>query len=219
LVLRSGIGLFHQQWKHDYSANSERSDGIAALNSANANFLVAAFGGLIAPTVTKSVPIGSAPLRPGIVARLTLGLVQRSGIAELSNDRQWDVRVDFTPSDRDSLMGRYYRDDGSLTPDLFNFPRQLVPFDSQQGGPSQSVAAGWTHTISTNAINELRVSYTNIGFSFGPTSATANNPLAQMPTVSIAGVSNASTTLSQLSVFLQICHRAALTRRISIKIP
>lgn len=167
---------------------------LQALNSANANFLVAAFGGLIAPTVTKSVPIGSATVGGPNRGSIDFGLVQRSGIAELSNDRQWDVRVDFTPSDRDSLMGRYYRDDGSLTPDLFNFPRQLVPFDSQQGGPSQSVAAGWTHTISTNAINELRVSYTNIGFSFGPTSATASNPLAQMPTVSISGVSNAPTT-------------------------
>src|SRR6266481_2827658 len=33
---------------------------LQALNSANANFLVAAFAGLTAPTVTKSVPLGSA---------------------------------------------------------------------------------------------------------------------------------------------------------------
>jgi outer membrane receptor protein involved in Fe transport len=167
---------------------------LKALNSANANFLVASFAGLIAPTVTKSVPIGSATVGGANRGSVDFGLVQRSGIGEISNDRQWDVRVDFTPSDKDSLMGRYYRDDGSLTPDLFNFPRQLQPFDSQQGGPSQSFAGAWTHTLSPKAVNELRVSYTNIGFSFGPTAATASNPLAQMPTVSIAGISAAPTT-------------------------
>jgi hypothetical protein len=86
-------------------------------------------------------------------------------------------------------MGRYYRDDSSLTPDLFNFPRQLQPFDSLQGGPSQSFAGGWTHTLSPKAINELRISYTNIGFIFGPTAATAANPLSQLPAISITGVS------------------------------
>jgi outer membrane receptor protein involved in Fe transport len=191
------------QWDRTRSTNNgstltaPTANGISelqALNSANANFLIAAFAGLTAPTVTKSVPIGSAT--PGGVNRGTVdfGLVQRSGIGEISNDRQWNVRVDFTPSDKDSLMGRYYRDDSSLTPDLFNFPRQLQPFDSQQGGPSQSFAGAWTHTISSRVINELRVSYTNIGFSFGPTSATSSNPLAQLPTVTINGVSAAPTT-------------------------
>jgi len=191
------------QWDRTRSTNNgstitaPSASGVAelqALNSANANFLIAAFAGLTAPTVTKSVPLGSAT--PGGPDRgsVDFGLVQRSGIGEISNDRQWDVRLDFTPSEKDSLMGRYYRDDGSLTPDLFNFPRQLVPFDSQQGGPSQSVAGGWTHIISPKALNELRISYTNIGFSFGPTAATASNPLAQLPAITIVGVSSAATT-------------------------
>jgi len=191
------------QWDRTRSTNNggtitaPTASGVAelqALNSANANFLVAAFGGLVAPTVTKSVPIGSATTGGPNRGSIDFGLVQRSGIGEIANDRQWDVRLDFTPSEKDSLMARYYRDDGSLSPDLFNFPRQLQPFDSQQGGPSQSFAGGWTHTLSTKAINELRVSYTNIGFSFGPTPATASNPLAEMPTVAITGVSNAPTT-------------------------
>jgi outer membrane receptor protein involved in Fe transport len=189
------------QWDRFRSTNNGSSltapttSGVAqlqALNSANANFLIAAFAGLTASTVAKSVPIGTATPTGTDRGSIDFGLVRRSGIGEKSNDRQWDVRVDFTASDRDSIMARYYRDDGSLTPDLFNFPRQLEPFDSQQGGPSQSFAGGWTHTFSPKAINELRVSYTNIGFSFGPTGATASNPLAQMPTVSIAGISSGS---------------------------
>ncbi len=161
---------------------------LQALNSANANFLIASFAGLTAPTATKSIPLGKATPTGPDRGTVDFGVVQRSGIGELQNDRQWDVRVDFTPSDKDSIMARYFRDDSALTPDLFNFPRQLQPFDSQQGGPSQSFAGGWTHSFSSKAVNELRVSYTNIGFAFGPTSATASNPLAQMPTVSIAGL-------------------------------
>ncbi len=169
--------------------------GVAALQAvgtANANFLVAAFGGLTAPAnapILKSIPLGSAT--PGGPDRgaVQFGSIQRSGIGEKQDDRQWDVRLDFNATDRDSLMARYYRDDGSLTPDLFNFPRQLQPFDSLQGGPSQSFAGGWTHTLSSRAINEFRVSYTNIGFTFGPTPATAANPLAQLPTISVAGIS------------------------------
>jgi outer membrane receptor protein involved in Fe transport len=203
-IKRNKLFVFgSSQWDRTRSTNNgstitaPTAGGIAALqalNSPNANFLVAAFAGLTASAVTKSVPIGSAT--PGGTNRgsIDFGLVQRSGIGEIANDRQWDMRMDFTPSDRDSLMGRYYRDDGALTPDLFNFPRQLAPFDSQQGGPSQSFAGGWTHTLSSKAINELRVSYTNIGFSFGPTPATASNPLAQLPQISIVGVSSAATT-------------------------
>jgi outer membrane receptor protein involved in Fe transport len=191
------------QWDPIRSSNNgdtitaPTANGVAelkALNSANANFLVAAFAGLTAPTLSKSVALGSAT--PGGPDRGTVdfGLAQRSGIGEIQNDRQWDVRVDFTPTDKDSIMARYFRDDSALTPDLFNFPRQLQPFDSQQGGPSQSFAGGWTHSFSPRVVNELRVSYTNIGFSFGPTPATASNPLAQSPAISIVGISSAAST-------------------------
>jgi outer membrane receptor protein involved in Fe transport len=191
------------QWNRIRSTNNgstitaPTASGISelqALNSPNANFLIAAFAGLTAQTTTNSVPLGTPPGGGPDRGSVDFGLVQRAGISEASNGRQWDVRLDFTPSDKDSLMGRYYRSDAALTPDLFNFPRQLVPFDSQQGGPAQSFAGGWTHTLSSRAINEFRVSYTNINFSFGPTPATASNPLAQLPTVTINGVSSAPTT-------------------------
>lgn len=174
------------------------ASGIAqlqALNSANANFLVAAFGGLVAPTVSKSIPLGSAtpatattPASPDR-GSVDFGSATRSGIGEIQDDRQWDVRVDFNATEKDTLMARYYRDDSSLSPDLFNFPRSLTPFDSLQGGPSQSFAGGWTHTISNRAVNELRASYTNIGFTFGPTGATASNPLFSSPAITVSGLS------------------------------
>jgi outer membrane receptor protein involved in Fe transport len=162
---------------------------LQGLNSANANFLLAAFNGLVASTASKSVALGSVN---GGADRgsVEFGPVQRSGISEASNDRQWDVRLDFNATDRDTLFARYFRDDSALTPDLFNFPRQLQPFDSQQGGPSQSFAGGWTHTLSSKVVNEFRASYTNIGFSFGPTGATAANPLFNTPQITIAGISS-----------------------------
>jgi hypothetical protein len=56
----------------------------------------------------------------------------------------------------------------------------------------------WTHTISTKALNELRASYTNIGFIFGPTAATQANPLSALPTISIANISGGGATFPSL---------------------
>lgn len=168
----------------------------ALLPNNNVQFLIDAFGGLTSPGLNniRDIPIGTATAGGTDRGTIQFGSVVRSGITEASNDRQWDVRLDLTASDKDSLMARYYRDDSALTPDLFNFPRQLQPFDSQQGGPSQSFAGGWTHTFSPAAVNEFRTSYTNIGFSFGPTPATAGNPLSALPTLSIAGISGGGAT-------------------------
>lgn len=164
----------------------------ALLPNPNVSFLVSAFAGLTAvPSASnpkQEIAIGSATTPGTDRGNIEFARVQRSGIAEVQDDRQWDVRLDYVASDKDSLFARYFRDDSSLSPDLFNFPAALAPFDSQQGGPSQSIAAGWTHTISPRTINEFRASYTNIGFTFGETAATAANPLAALPSISIAGI-------------------------------
>jgi len=167
----------------------------------NVEYLIASFGGLTASntaSVIKDIPIGTATPTGPDRGSIEFGSVQRSGIAEVANDRQWDVRLDYNATDKDMLTARYYRDDSSLSPDLFNFPNQLQPFDSLQGGPSQSVAVMWTHTISTKALNELRASYTNIGFIFGPTAATIANPLSQHSAVSIANLSGGGATFPTL---------------------
>src|SRR6266478_6661387 len=205
-IIRNKLFVFgSSQWDRFRSTNNggpltaPTANGVAelqALGSPNANFLIAAFAGLVAqPSVTPTlIPLGSATpatsTTPASADRgnVEFGIVQRAGIAEVQNDRQWDVRLDFIASERDTLTARYYRDDSSLAPDLFNFPRSLVPFDSQQGGPSQSAAAFWTHTISTKAVNELRVSYTNINFAFAPTAATSANPLFSSPAITIGGI-------------------------------
>jgi outer membrane receptor protein involved in Fe transport len=199
------------QWDRTRSTNNggtifaPTATGLTELQALEPNpnvaYLIAAYGGLTASdtaNILKLVPIGSATVGGVDRGTIQFGSIQRSGIGEISNDRQWDVRLDYNATDKDLLTARYYRDDFSLSPDLFNFPNQLQPFDSLQGGPSQSVAVMWTHTISSKALNELRASYTNIGFIFGPTAATTANPLSQDPTVSIANISGGGATFPSL---------------------
>jgi outer membrane receptor protein involved in Fe transport len=170
------------------------ANGIATLQAlgpnANVDYLVAALAGLRGVCRTPpcaTIALGKDPsgnARPDV----EMGTVQRSGIGEKSNSRTENVKVDWIAGEKDSFSARYIRGDGALTPDLFNFPGQLQPFDSQQGGPSQTIGATWVHTFSPRAVNEFRGSFTEINFSFGPTGATAANPLSSHAQISITGL-------------------------------
>ncbi|MFY9585363.1 MAG: TonB-dependent receptor, partial [Candidatus Acidiferrales bacterium] len=160
--------------------------GVATLQSlgpnANVTFLLASLGGLRGVNgPLRTIALGSG--RPAVET----GLVNRSGVSEPANDRQENVRLDWNASQSDVVTGRYIRDDFNLTPDFFNFPGSLPPYDSQQGGPSYTYGASWVHTFSARAVNEFRFSYTSINFTFGPTSATAANPLFPSVLVTISG--------------------------------
>ncbi len=171
--------------------------GVTALQglgtNSNVAFLINSLGGLRGqtsdPTQVFTVPLGSG--RPDV----QFGPVNRPGVSEVSNDRQINARIDWNASQSDVITGRYVRDDGSLSPDFFNFPGSLPPFDSLQGGPSYTFGAAWVHTFSARAVNEFRFSITAIDFTFGPTSATAANPLSQLPAVSIADIDASFPTL------------------------
>lgn len=162
--------------------------GVATLQSlgpnANVNFLLAAMNGLVGSSSNLASPIDLGFGR-GLVQT---GFVERSGIGEVSNARTENARADWIAGDKDNFSARYIRSDNSLTPDLFNFPAQLQPFDSQQGGPSQTIGTTWVHTFSPRAVNEFRASFTEINFSFAPTAATAANPLAAKPQVTVSGL-------------------------------
>jgi Carboxypeptidase regulatory-like domain/TonB dependent receptor len=162
-------------------------NGIATLQSLgpnpNVDYLIAALGGLRGSSTNLSKPIDLGNGR-GLVE---MGFVERSGIGEVSNARTENARADWLAGERDSFSARYIRSDSSLIPDLFNFPSQLQPFDSQQGGPSQTIGTTWVHTFSPRAVNEFRASFTEIDFSFSATAATAANPLYSHPQISITG--------------------------------
>jgi hypothetical protein len=164
------------------------ANGVATLqslgNNANVNFLLAAMNGLRGSSTNLAKPIDLGSGR-GLVE---MGFVERSGIGVVSNSRTENVRADWLAGEKDSFSARYIRSDSAFNPDLFNFPSQLQPFDSQQGGPSQTIGTTWVHTFSARAVNEFRASFTEINFAFSPTAATAANPLFSSPQISIAGL-------------------------------
>jgi outer membrane receptor protein involved in Fe transport len=201
-ILKNKLFFFQTtQWDRDrVTANGSNlvlptANGIATLqalgSNANVDYLVAALAGLRGVCTTTPCPtlvLGNDPTSGNPRPDVEMGHVERSGIGEKSNARTENVKVDWIAAEKDSFSARYIRSDAALTPDLFNFPGQLQPFDSQQGGPSQTIGATWVHTFSPRAVNELRASFTEINFSFGPTPATAGNLLFSHAAISISGL-------------------------------
>jgi hypothetical protein len=143
-----------------------------------------------------SLRASSAPGTPGLT-QIVLGgarpnvevaRVQRLGVAEPSNDTQYVAKGDWQLTQNDMLTMRYTYDKSDLTPDFFNFPNLLPCCDTQQGGTAHNGGLAYTHTFTPHVINEFRASYGRIGFTFGPTAATAANPVANGATVSISGL-------------------------------
>ena len=194
------------QWDRDFSAAQGQTlsiptaNGIATLkglpSNQNVQLLLASLGGLVASSTGPNLftaPLGIDPVTKADRGSVEENKFQRSGIAEVNLTREWRVRLDWNATNSDTLSASYRRSDGSLTPDFFNNPGTLPPFDTQQGGPAQAFTGNWNHTFSTRALNELRFSYSNISFTFGETAAAASNPLANTPAISFNGASGLPT--------------------------
>jgi Carboxypeptidase regulatory-like domain/TonB-dependent Receptor Plug Domain len=155
------------------------------LNNANANLFIQSLGGLVAPVPDSSpngcLVLGSAPGSAVDRGCVQTGLFAQNGVPVAGSDTSQYYRLDYHPSQNDSLYGAYIRNGTSLSPDFFANPSALPPFITQQGGISQVFHAMWAHTVSTNIVNELRYSYTNISFAFEPTAGTLTGPLANLP--------------------------------------
>jgi outer membrane receptor protein involved in Fe transport len=189
------------QWDRDYSAaqgqtlNIPTAAGIATLQALlpnpNVQLLLDSLGGLVASSTGPHV--FTTPLGPGAngVDRGSVqeNFFQRSGGAEVGLSREWRVRLDWNATSSDTMSVSFRRGDSSLTPDFFNNPGTLPPFDTQQGGPAQAFTGNWTHTFTPRAVNEFRFSYSNIDFTFGETGATLAGPLANTPAINFNGQS------------------------------
>jgi hypothetical protein len=150
-------------------------DGIVSPEDASGN-------GLVQP---ECVPIGTTPT-PCVQA----GLFARSGVKEESHDTNWNVRLTYHTGPNDTLDGSFIRATEFLTPDFFNNPQTLPPFDTYQNGTTNVFRGQWTHIFSPAMINELRFSYTNIGFFFLPTPAALAGSLADLPEIDFGADSN-----------------------------
>jgi outer membrane receptor protein involved in Fe transport len=181
------------QWDREYSSAGQFASpitiptaaGISTLQgllpNPNVQLLIDSFGGLVAPTSNGS-PIPLGPDSNGVDrGSVDVGTFTRGQGSVVSLNREWEVRLDYNPTQVDNLRGSYRRTDASFSPDFFNFSSNLPPYDTQQGGPAQAFTGEWDHTFSGKALNELRFSYSNIDFSFSPTAASASGPLASTP--------------------------------------
>lgn len=81
-----------------------------------------------------------------------------------TDQNNFDVRIDHTISDRDSLFGRFsYEDQPSFIPSPFNNALDGGAFqDGYQDDSYRSAAISETHTFSQSMINELRLGYNRI---------------------------------------------------------
>jgi outer membrane receptor protein involved in Fe transport len=168
----------------------------ALLPNPNVQLLLNSLGGLVSASGvnanTVQVPLGAGAngVDRGTVEE---NLFQRSGIPSIALNREWRVRLDWNATPSDSINASYRRADFGVNLDFFNNPGTLPPFDTQQSGPSQAFTVNWTHTFSPQALNEFRFSYSNIDFTFGPTTAAAGGPLANTPGASFGGASGLPT--------------------------
>ncbi|MBS1800053.1 MAG: TonB-dependent receptor [Acidobacteria bacterium] len=136
--------------------------------------------------VITNINVGPQNGCPTTGCIVTTGHFQRQN-ASLSNpDTQWMYRIDFNPRSADNFYFRYMHDRQSFSPDFQNNGSALVGFDTEQGGPVELGAGGWTHVFTPNLLNELRVSEARLGFLFAPTADTLKNPLYALSSVNIA---------------------------------
>ena len=166
---------------------------ITGVNQSDVNLLVSTLNGIAAPSANLNpVDIGIRSGCPAASVSSVNGhcLIDRGSYTRFataaSPSREWTVRADYTPSDKDSFLFRYTDTHSSLTPDLFANGTALPSIDTQQGGPARNVGIMWSHTLSPSVLNELRFSAQTIDFEFSPTAASLANPNATMPGVSLA---------------------------------
>lgn len=140
-----------------------------------------------APTKTYNSYSVLSPGCPATGCTITTALFQRPALPQQNTDTQFNVRVDYTPRERDTVSVRYIHDRSFLTPDFGN-NSSLPGFDSQQGGFSELAQVAETHVFGPRVLNEFRVSETRLNFMFAFTAATLANPLnTASPTISFAG--------------------------------
>lgn len=157
--------------------------------------LITAYGGLTGATAasgqysaySRNVALGIDPATKVDRGTVEYGGVQRV-IGSPSNSSELDLKSDWLATQQDKVQFRFIRSYSLVPYDTGNFPAQLPLFDTQQGGPAENAGIVYTRTISPNILNELRLSYSRIAFTFDLRPDTYNNPLAIGPTVTIANI-------------------------------
>jgi Carboxypeptidase regulatory-like domain/TonB-dependent Receptor Plug Domain len=161
--------------------------GIATLKSlepnANISLLLNSIGSLVSPGLAgvQDIPLGNDPITNTPRPNVEIGFFQLQNVSTVTNFVDWNYRMDWQFTDHDTLTGSAIRDTGTISPES---AAALPAFETQFSGPAEIFRGQWVHTISSKLVNELRLSYTNINFSFLQTPATLSGPLANIPFIS-----------------------------------
>ena len=129
----------------------------------------------------------------------------------LNSADQGDIKIDYTPNDKDRISGRYSQQ-SVRNPTTETFLLAYNGFPSNQY-PLHNGVVDWTHAINPTMLNDLRV-----GFSYFPVSQSFSNPVNKnlpatfgipgspvpfMPSIQglLSGVTNFGDPLSAANVF------------------
>src|ERR1700678_2875897 len=152
------------------AANTQLFEPQAGVNPLNR--VPIPFNNLTAAGLTLSpaaVAIVNSPLYP--IANAGSNLFQYSQRV-LNNGDQGDVKIDWTPNEKDRIFGRYsqqsYRNPTTQTYELAN--NGFTNFNY----PLKNGVIGWTRTIDPTLINDFRA-----GFSYFPVSQGFTNPTGE----------------------------------------
>ena len=158
------------------------------------NNLIEAYGNLVGDPAQLAAEGGQTTIALGLDpvtgldrGSVEIGLTQRR-LPNKADSPELDLKGDYIIGKEDTLNLRYIRT-SYLTPyDTGNFPAQLPGFDTDQSGAAHNAGLVETHIFTSNLVNEARLSYGRIGFTFGLPGSTLSNPLFGTPGVSIAGL-------------------------------
>lgn len=169
----------------NYAANPR----VATLLKAYSNLIGVRYlaDGSLKPGVPANIPLGPDPVTGADRGTVEMGLVARNLGAD-SNSPEIDLKGDYIISDKDTLNLRFIRTRYTAPYDVFNFTDLLPGFDTDQDGSSYNTGIVETHVFSPHVVNELRMSYSRIGFTFGLPGSTTSNPLFGVPNTTINGM-------------------------------
>jgi Carboxypeptidase regulatory-like domain/TonB dependent receptor len=130
------------------------------------------FNNLTAAGLTLS-PAAKAIVNSALYPSPTLAgnQIQFTQVKNLNSD-QADLKIDWTPTDKDQVFGRYSQQAVS-NPTTETFVLSRDGFRNFQY-PLRNGVIGWTHTISSTLANDLR-----LGLSYFPVSQSFSNPTGQ----------------------------------------
>jgi Carboxypeptidase regulatory-like domain len=108
---------------------------------------------------------------------------------QVRNSDDFDVRMDFYPTQKDAIFGRfsYGQDYFTVTDRLVDATHDLPSGWGSGDNPAKprGFATGFTHTFNQNLINDFRFGYTDYSYGYNP-------PLANVPLAANLGIPNAN---------------------------